>query len=135
MLENERELRQKFEDMVEQYAQQHSKLEAEMRHEYHLKDPSAGNTNTLSSVATSVPDGADAAAASLGEAAALDNLRLTSAAAAVGHEVTSGSGSDDDDDFHDAMTDQDEVFTISAPPCYGSTDLRLVYVMFGTQLQ
>ncbi len=40
-MENERELRQKFEDMVEQFAHQHQNLEAQMMREYHLSDPAA----------------------------------------------------------------------------------------------
>lgn len=38
-MENEREIRQRFEDMVEQYAQQHTNLENMIRKEMHLTDP------------------------------------------------------------------------------------------------
>ncbi len=144
IMENERELRQKFEDMVEQYAQQHSNLEAQMRQEYHLKDPSATDTsaNHMSSTAseaavagtaakasqatdggTDVPEGvADGKTAATSSASPSGKPGNAAAAAAVAADAMSGS--DDDDDFHDAVDDEDEIFTISAPPCYSSPDLR-----------
>ena len=122
IMENERELRQKFEDMVEQYAQQHSNLEAQMRQEYHLKDPSATDTsaNHMSSIASEAAVAGTAAKAS--QASPSGKPGNAAAAAAVAADAMSGS--DDDDDFHDAVDDEDEIFTISAPPCYSSPDLR-----------
>lgn len=139
IMDNEREIRQKFEDMVEQYAQQHSSLEAQMRKEYHLQDPSSTEKKAPSS---STP--ADAAAASSAAtggasfslatagASATDGtadeakkggVAASSKAAAAAQSAADATSDSDDDDFHDAMDDEDEVFTISAPPCYSSPDL------------
>ncbi len=131
IMENERELRQKFEDMVEQYAQQHSSLEAQMRQEYHLKDPSSTDKGAMSSSTSEIrkssgdageasapPDRAVSSGSSKGEESSAPPPTAQEASAVL-------SGSDEDeDDFHDAMDDEDEIFTISAPPCYGSTDMR-----------
>ncbi len=87
VLENEREIRQRLENMVEQYAQQHTNLEDQIRHKYHVKDPTE---------AVEVEEQP--------QEVAVENVQ---------------SGSDeDDDDFHDACDDEDQVFMISAPPNY-----------------
>lgn len=97
--------------MVEQYAQQHSSLEATLRKEYHLNDPAA--CDTPSTVIAKNSNNNNHNQRGLSES----DREFVSASAKS--PVSMASGSDDDDDFHDALADTDEVFTISAPPWGG----------------
>ena len=103
ILENERELRQKFEDMVEQFAQQHSSLEAQMRREYHLSDPSSSAANKSGASNSSV-GGLSAAAVAAGlaqagagagslQTGASTHMGMGGAGAEVAKSLTSNSGS------------------------------------------
>jgi len=109
LMENERELRTKFEDMIEQYAHQHSSLEAQMKKELHLSEETEATTEaSATDVAASSP-----------------STKVSTLKASTSKPPTNyTSGSDDDDDFHDAVDELDEVFTVTAPPSYGSPELR-----------
>ena len=80
-----------------------------MRKEYHLSDPShAAADGESSSSSKPIQTSSNHAANSAGEAARSE----PDFASVGGKSPVSASGSDDDEDFHDALGDTDEVCTI-----------------------
>ena len=103
-MSNEREIRQRLEDMVEQLAKQHSHLENRVRKEIehegqgHPELPSAVSSANINSESnTNV----------------INNNRAKS--------PTSGTNSDDDDEFEDARDDNEICFHIPIPPTHRRT--------------
>jgi hypothetical protein len=96
LLSNEREIRLRLEDMVEQLAKQHSHLENMVRKEIEHQDSEAHNNNSTSQSAA--------------------EERLVRA-----KSPTSGTNSEDDELFEDARDDNEICFFVPVPPTHRRT--------------
>lgn len=121
--------------MVEQLAKQHSQLETMVRKEYHLSDPESTTAVTAKNSSSAAATGMSSPARNSGSAG-----NSSSSASAKKNEdaakkkvapdgsgdrhhrqdvrsVTSGSGSDDEDEFEDAMDTENHLqIWVTAPP-------------------
>jgi len=107
VLSNEREIRQRLEDMVEQLAKQHSHLENRVRKEIEHEGQQGQQHQT------ELPSASVSSANINCETNLINNNRAKS--------PTSGTNSDDDDEFEDAIDDNEICFHIPIPPTHRRT--------------
>ena len=100
-MSNEREIRQRLEDMVEQLAKQHSHLENRVRKEIEHEGQQGQQHQT------ELPSASVSSANINCETNLINNNRAKS--------PTSGTNSDDDDEFEDAIDDNEICFHIPIP--------------------
>ena len=105
-MSNEREIRQRLEDMVEQLAKQHSHLENRVRKE--IEHEAGQGQHELPSAVSSANINPESTTNNL-----INNNRAKS--------PTSGTNSDDDDEFEDARDDNEICFHIPIPPTHRRT--------------
>lgn len=105
VLNNEREIRKRMEDMVEQLARQHSHLEAMVRKEYADHHHSEGSVPPVGSAGVSSSHHTS------------DNADRCHARSPTSNSTCS----DDEEIFEDAMGDEEVHFTVSKPPGHRRT--------------